>query len=98
MITPAGVMPKGAVPWFPGKPVPARGIERGQGAVASTQEAVINVKAVVEGSRDRVRRGNTGGERPYTARGIGRRIECGDGAVGRTKTRKLPPKGFPAMG
>jgi hypothetical protein len=55
----------------------ARDIERSHGTVAGPQEAMINGKAVVEGSRDRPRRVNTGGERPYTAGGIGRRIECG---------------------
>ena len=55
----------------------ARDIERSHGTVAGPQEAMINGKAVVEGSRDRPRRGNTGGERPYTAGGIGPCIECG---------------------
>jgi hypothetical protein len=39
---------------------------------------MIDVKAVVEVPNDRVSRGNPGRERPYAARGIGRRIKCGD--------------------
>ena len=66
----------------------ARDIERSHGTVAGAQEAMINGKAIVEGSSNRVRRGNTGGKRPYTARGIGRCIERGESAVRlRTKTR-----------
>jgi len=50
----------------------ARGIERSHGIVGSAQEAMINGKAIVEGSGDRARRGNTRGKRPYTAKRIGR--------------------------
>jgi hypothetical protein len=38
----------------------ARGIERRHGTVAGPQEAMVNGKAVVEGSRDRGIRRNTG--------------------------------------
>ena len=75
----------------------ARNIEPSHGTVAGPQEAMINGKAVVEGSRDRLRWGNTGGERPYTAGGIGRCIKCGEAAVGvsHKDTKIAPRRGFP---
>ena len=71
-------------------PTCAREIERSHGTFAGAQEAMINGKAIVEGSDDRVLRGNTGGKRPYTARGIGRCIECGESAVGGPHERDFP--------
>jgi hypothetical protein len=71
----------------------ARRIERSHGTVGSAQEAMINGKAIVEGSGDRARRGNTGGKRPYTARRIGRCIECGQSAFGGPhEDAKISPK------
>ena len=75
----------------------ARGMERSHGTVGSAQEVMINRKAIVEGPGYR-RRGNTGGKRPYTARRIGRCIECGQSAFGGPhEDAKFPPKGFPEI-
>ena len=70
----------------------ARGMERSHGTVGSAQEVMINRKAIVEGPGYR-RRGNTGGKRPYTARRIGRCIECGQSAFGGPhEDAKISPK------
>ena len=55
---------------------------------------MINGKTVVEGSRDRPSRVHTGGERPDTAGGISRRIECGEGAICDShENTEVPPEG-----
>ena len=71
-----------------------RDVERSHATVSGPQEAMISVMAVVKGSGDHLRRGNSGGKREYTARIIGRCIECDEGtAAGPHEDTKIAPEG-----